>query len=530
MTPTDLGIPGYCDAYELTRGGFATIYRARQATFEREVAIKLLSGAVDETSVRRFRRECAAIGALSGHGNIVTVYDAGTTDDGRPYIVMELVHGGSLADQVAQRGVLDIPDVLDLGVRIAGAVESAHRAGILHRDLKPENILLSKLGEPKVADFGLAQFPGTDSSTSQGLTGTILHAAPEVLAGAGPSIASDIYSLASTLFTLLSGPSPFDRVGDVSLVSIVSRIANDPPPDLRPRGVPDELCQVLEQGLAKAPADRQHDMAQVGRQLQAVQVALGHPITRLPIEASEATNVTPVSVRGIPTPRARRALPRRARWIAAAALGAGAVLAFVVPTVGQDDAPLRVLYQDNFDAGQNWYEHDDEGARLAYDQGKYRVVVKRQHQVVSSDTSFRGGVYGEPLTMLDDVSVRVKAELTGAAIVGLLCRSGSNGDYYQALVRTDGSALIVKSDSGRVETLERGRVPAVDASRGVSLRLDCIGGSSTRIAFFVADRKVAEATDRDGILRGSVGMVVSTEAPPADVLFEDFVLLGRRQT
>ncbi len=73
MTPTDLGIAGYCDAYELTRGGFATIYRARQVTFEREVAIKVLSGAMDGTSVRRFGRECAAIGALSGHPNIVTV-------------------------------------------------------------------------------------------------------------------------------------------------------------------------------------------------------------------------------------------------------------------------------------------------------------------------------------------------------------------------------------------------------------------------------------------------------------------------
>jgi hypothetical protein len=529
MTPTDLGIAGYCDAYELTRGGFATIYRARQVTFEREVAIKLLTGAMDETSVRRFRRECAAIGALSGHPNIVTVYDAGTTDDNRLYIVMELVHGGSLADQLDRQGVLDLQDVLDFGVRIAGAVESAHRAGILHRDLKPENILLSKLGEPKVADFGLAQFPGTDLSTSYGLTGTIVHAAPEVLAGDDPSIASDIYSLASTLFTLLSGRSPFGPQRDASLVSILTQITNEPPPDLRSHGVPDELCQVLEQGLAKTPAKRQRDMAQLGRQLQAVQVALGHSITRIPIEASEAANVPPVSVRGTPTPRARKAGRHRARLIVAGALGAGAVLALVLPRIGQDDAPLRVLYQDNFDAGQNWYEHDDEGARLAYDQGKYRVVVKRQHEVVLSDTSFRGGVYGEPLTMLDDVSVRVRAQPTGAAIFGLFCRSGPNGDYYQALIRTDGSALIVKSDATRIETLASGRLAAVGAGQEVALRLDCTGDSTSRIALFVDDRRVAEATDRDGIRQGSVGMVVSTEAPPADVLFEDFVLLGRRQ-
>ncbi len=270
-------------------------------------------------------------------------------------------------------------------------------------------------------------------------------------------------------------------------------------------------------------------MAQLARQMQAVQVAVGHSITRIPIEASEAANVPPVSVRGTATPRARRPGRRRARLIVAAGLGAGAVLALVVPRIGQDDSPLRILYQDNFDAGQNWYEHDDAGARLAYDQGKYRVVVKRQHQVVLSDTSFRGGVYGEPLTMLDDVSVRVRAQPTGAAILGLVCRSGPNGDYYQALIRTDGSALIVKSDAGRIATLASGRVAPVDAGREVALRLDCTGNSTSRIALLVDERKVAEATDRDGILQGSVGMVVSTEAPPADVLFEDFVLLGRRR-
>ena len=115
MTSIDLGIPGYTEVSELSRGGFATIYRAWQPTFEREVAIKVLSGKADDASTNRFRRECAAVGALSGHPNIVTVYEAGTTEDGRLFIVMELLHGGSLADQLSAQGTFDVADVLDYG-------------------------------------------------------------------------------------------------------------------------------------------------------------------------------------------------------------------------------------------------------------------------------------------------------------------------------------------------------------------------------------------------------------------------------
>ncbi|MGH9278130.1 MAG: protein kinase domain-containing protein [Acidimicrobiales bacterium] len=287
----------------MTRGGFATIYRAWQPTFEREVAVKVLCGKADDAAVRGFRRECAAIGALSGHPNIVTVYEAGTTRDGRLFIVMEFLPGGTLADRMAERGPFEVAEVLDIGARIAGAVESAHRAGILHRDLKPENILLSRLGEPKVGDFGLAQLPSVTPTAAVGITATIVHAAPEVLDGEEPTVASDIYSLASTLYCLGAGRAPFDRPGGASLAAIVGRVLHDPPPDLRPMGIPDQLCRIVEQGLAKAPADRQHDVGQVGRQLQAARVALGHIVTRLPIESAEPAPAAS-SVRAMPTPKA----------------------------------------------------------------------------------------------------------------------------------------------------------------------------------------------------------------------------------
>ncbi len=421
-------------------------------------------------------------------------------------------------------------EVLDFGGRVAGAVESAHQAGILHGDLKPENILLSRHGEPKVGDFGLAQLASSALPHSGGLNGTIAHAAPEVLAGERPTVASDLYSLSSTLFCLLSGRPPFAPAEESSLVSLVGRITSDPPPDLRAHGVPEDLCRILDQGLAKAPADRQHDVAQFGRQLQAVQAALGQAITRLPIESAGARPQVGPSGLQARTPRVRRSRARRLRLAGAAVLGGAAIMAVVIPLTADRASPLPALYQDNFDGGSNWYEHDDDVATLAYDAGRYRMVAKRPGDVIFSDTSFRGGTYGEPLTMLTDVSVRVRAmPTTPGSVFGLFCRHGPANEHYEAVVRTDGEVLILKAGApDDLATLAQGRVDDVAAGQEVSLRLDCTGGGTARIAIYADDRMVAEVEDHDPIPYGSVGILVSTEIAPGEVLFEDFSLYGRR--
>lgn len=184
------------------------MYRARQSAFDRDVAIKVMSVSDDDAAAERFAVECSAIGALSGHPNIVTVYETGTTDDGLPYIVMELLPGGSLGDRLHARGPLDWKEVASLGVKLGGALESAHRAGVLHRDVKPENVLLSRFGDAKLADFGMACFRLADDEADTRVT-TLAHAAPEVVAGGRATPSADIYSLASTLHTLLSGRAPF---------------------------------------------------------------------------------------------------------------------------------------------------------------------------------------------------------------------------------------------------------------------------------------------------------------------------------
>ncbi len=271
-----LGIPGFEGEALVGEGGFARVYRARQPAFDRMVAVKVLSNVqLDERAFRQFDRERASIGSLSGHPNIVTVYEAGLTDTGVPYLAMEYLPNGSLADRVDREGPLPWAEVTHLGIRLAGALESAHQAGLLHRDVKPENVMMSPFGEPQLTDFGIARVLAAPETRTVNQAVSVAHAAPEVLNGEGFSRRSDIYALGSTLFTLLWGRPPFLRDDDELLLPLLLRVTTVPPPDLRERGVPDAVCRALERAMAKQPTGRQGSVLELAEELQQAQVTLG---------------------------------------------------------------------------------------------------------------------------------------------------------------------------------------------------------------------------------------------------------------
>ena len=174
----------FVDAVRVGRGGFGYVFRARELSLSRVVAIKVLNQpSSTEKADQKFTRELQAMGTLAGHPHIITVYTWGKTSGGYPYIVMAYMPGGSLKDLVDNQGVMAWPDAFAAGIKVAGALETAHRAGILHRDIKPENILLNGFGEPSLGDFGIARITGGTETATGSITGSLSHVAPEVLEG-----------------------------------------------------------------------------------------------------------------------------------------------------------------------------------------------------------------------------------------------------------------------------------------------------------------------------------------------------------
>ena len=292
-------VEGYEDLHQIGRGGFATVYRARQRAFDRVVALKVLDlPDPDQTARDRFDRECRAIGALSWHPNIVVVHDSGVTADGRLYLAMEYLEAGSLADRVRAAGALPWADVVRAGIEVSGALDTAHAAGTLHRDLKPDNLLVGVFGETKLGDFGIAAVEGGTATATGNSALTVLYAAPEVLRGSRGTVASDVFSLASTLYTLLAGRAAFARATDESVAATVLRAVSEPAPDLRPLGVPDDLAAVIETGMAKDPSARPVSAAAFGQALQAVQRDHGLEVTDLPLDPRRAAASVPPPGRG----------------------------------------------------------------------------------------------------------------------------------------------------------------------------------------------------------------------------------------
>ncbi len=264
---------GYEILETLGRGGFGTVYRARQVAVGREVALKI-DGRVlaTERDRRRFMREVTAAGQLSGHPNVVAVYDAGVLDDGRPYMVLELCPQGSLSDRLNERGPFPPAEVRDIGVNIADALAAAHSAGVLHRDVKPANILVNRYGVVALADFGLAVIPtpGLESSaTREALTPA--YASPEAFNLAEPTPAGDVYALGATLYALLSGRPPyFPPGGSPSLVALMAARLG-PVPDIP--GAPPALVDVLRRAMAYESANRPSGAAELRDALAAVDLS-----------------------------------------------------------------------------------------------------------------------------------------------------------------------------------------------------------------------------------------------------------------
>jgi ATP/maltotriose-dependent transcriptional regulator MalT len=279
----ELEAEGYHDAEPVGRGGYGVVYHCRQPSLDRVVAVKVLTSDQDDVDLEYFDREQRAMGRVSGHPNIVPVLHSGRTSAGRPYIVMPYHRRDTVDTWIRRRGPLAVGEVLTIGVRLAGALETAHQAGVLHRDVKPENVLLTTYGEPQLCDFGFARIAGGNESANI-LRGSPSYTAPELFQSRGASVASDIYGLAATVFTLVCGAPPFQFQKGDNPIAFARRVIAGPIPDLRAKGVPDPVCSALELGLNTDPARRPNSAAAFGEILRAAGARVGLNIAEVPLE------------------------------------------------------------------------------------------------------------------------------------------------------------------------------------------------------------------------------------------------------
>ena len=247
----------YRDPELVARGGMGEVYCATDTSLGRAVAIKVLDErlASDETLRKRFEREALTAARLSGEAGIVTIFDVGEWN-GRPFIVMEYVRGGSLQDALRKKGRQRPADALRWLEQTARALDHAHARGVVHRDVKPSNLLLDEQGRVHVADFGVASAAGLDSLTQTGMViGTAGYLSPEQAQGHPATPASDRYALAVVAFELLAGERPFEN--DNPTAEAAAHV-HAPVPSIseRTRGIPPDVDRVFARALAKDPEER----------------------------------------------------------------------------------------------------------------------------------------------------------------------------------------------------------------------------------------------------------------------------------
>jgi eukaryotic-like serine/threonine-protein kinase len=264
-----VALPGYSDFRLVAHGGEGTVYRARQDGLGRDVAVKVLD-VTDPGTVSRFHRELEITVRLGRqHPHIVTVLDTGVIA-GRPCIVMEYYDLGSLHDRLRQLGPLPVHEVVAAGIAVADALSFAHGQGILHRDVKPQNILVLPTSYV-LADFGIARGADAAHTASLGMV-SYRHAAPQMVDGRPPAAADDLWSLGSTLFTLLDGQPPFasENPGEDTMLGYLGRVREAQPRSLLRQDVPAELVAIILRCLRKERKERFPDAAALRAALAAV--------------------------------------------------------------------------------------------------------------------------------------------------------------------------------------------------------------------------------------------------------------------
>ena len=524
-------------------GGMADVRRGRDVRLGRDVAVKVLRPdlARDPSFQARFRREAQAAASLNVP-SIVSVYDTGEDPHGVPYIVMEHVEGRTLRDVLQEEGRLLPQRALELTADICAALEVAHSAGIVHRDVKPANVMLTRSGEVKVMDFGIARAAADTSGMTQtaAVIGTAAYLSPEQARGEHVDARSDLYSTGCLLYELVTGAPPF--TGDSPVAVAYQHVREDPvPPSAYDPTLPPAVDAVVLTSMAKNPANRYqsaHDMRE-----DLLRARAGEPVGA-PAVLDVATTPPPVPAPARADPRRRRS----ARGLVAAAfalllvaVAVGAALlvrsalstsAELVPApavVGLDQAEaVTALAQEGLRVGALRERFDDapfgtvlsqtpEQGIVVQPRGTVDLLVSKGVEMTIVPAEAVGRPQAEAEVVLTERRLTVSPEV--------VTRDG----FY-----AEGTVLAVTPEPGRqvragtpvVLTVASGRVPVPDVqgqSRDAAVQTLRDAGFSVRVELQYAEGEADRVLDQSPVARlreagSTVTLTVSQTIPPPEVV------------
>nr|WP_078315974.1 protein kinase [Mycobacterium sp. D16Q16] len=375
----------------IATGGMSTVYRGLDTRLDRPVAVKVMDSryASDTGFLARFRLEARAVARLR-HPGLVAVFDQGM--DGRhPFLVMELIDGGTLRELLRERGPMPPHAVAAVFNPMLGGLAVAHRSGLVHRDVKPENVLISDDGEVKLADFGLVRAVAEAGITSTSvILGTAAYLSPEQVRTGSAGPRSDVYSAGILMYELLTGSTPF--TGDTPLALAYQRIDRDvPAPSEAIDGIPEEFDELVLRATSREPDARYADAAQMGAELDAIAAELHLPSFRVPAPRDSKQHVAEQLYRSrlIETGGSTDAAP--ARDLDAADTASAAAALGVAPRPGAAPRPrvpnpTRMMdpvpaYEPEFDR-----EFDDESDESAFfadiDDSDYRYERQQSRRAI----------------------------------------------------------------------------------------------------------------------------------------------------
>ena len=339
MPETRAALPSrYATPELIAYGGMGEVYRASDESLGRTVAVKVLSEryARNEEFHARFLREAQTAASLTGEPNVIVIYDVDETDGGLPFIVMEYVPGGTVADRL-RAGRVAPEQSLRWLAETAAALDRAHARGIVHRDVKPANLLVAEDDTIRVSDFGIARAAGNDTLTAAGtVLGSAGYMAPEQARGEPSTPASDRYALACVAFELLTGRRPFER--DNPTAEAAAHASEEPPsPREVDASVPSALDAVIARGLAKRPEGRHASCAELVEDMRRALSAASSSSARTVVTAPLTPDAGAMA--------RHRSRPRQTAALLGAVclLGAGATAAWALSGLGDEDGSATVV-------------------------------------------------------------------------------------------------------------------------------------------------------------------------------------------